>query len=92
MTLPKIKIFLWKPLNEVLPVAQLILKRRMRVDGRCQLCGFDEEDINHVLFTCHIARQVCAVAEIPSPQFGFNTTSIFENLNFLLRVKKLRHG
>lgn len=92
LTVPKIKIFLWKTLNDALPVALSILKRGMKVDDRCQLYGDVEEDINHVLFTCHIARQVWAVAEIPSPRLGFNETSVFENLNFLLGVKKLRSG
>lgn len=73
-------------------MAQLIIKRGMKSDERCQLCGGEEEDINHVLFTCHIARQVWAEAGIPSPQFGFSASSIFANLSFLFGVKKLNRG
>lgn len=91
-TLPKIKIFLWKSLNDALPVADLLLRRGMKADDRCQLCGREGEDINHVLFVCDIARQVWALAGIPSPKEGFNDISIFENFNYLFGVSKLRTG
>ncbi|XP_009117187.1 uncharacterized protein LOC103842327 [Brassica rapa] len=92
MTTPKIKIFVWKALNEALPVADLINKRGMKVDERCQLCGFEGEDINHVLFSCPFARQVWALSNIPSPPHGFHHLSIFENVNFLFGVTKLQRG
>lgn len=92
MTTPKIKIFVWKALNEALPVADLINKRGMKVDDRCQLCGFEGEDINHVLFSCPFARHVWALANIPSPRHGFHHSSIFENVNFLFGVTKLQRG
>lgn len=92
MTLPKIKIFLWKTLNEALPVASLIIRRGMKADKRCQMCGYEGENINHVLFTCHVAWQASALSDIPSPIFGFHPTSVFKNLNYLLGVMKIREG
>lgn len=50
-TLPKIKIFLWKSLNEALPVAEILRRSGMKVDERCHLCGRDGEDIKHALTT-----------------------------------------
>lgn len=69
-TAPKIKTFLWKALSEALPVADLILKRGMKIDGRCQICGMEGESIHHTLFDCDVARQVWAHSGIPHPALG----------------------
>lgn len=37
-----------------------LLARGMKVDARCQRCGFEGESINHVLFTCPAARRIWA--------------------------------
>lgn len=91
-TTPKIKKFMWKALNEAIPVAELIRPRGMKVDDRCQICGLEGEDINHVLFSCTFAGQVWALLNIPSPQYGFHGSSIYGNLSFMLRVIKLPLG
>lgn len=91
-TVPKIRIFLWKVLNEALPVASALMKRGMKTDQRCQTCGFEGEDINHVLFTCHVARQAWAMSEIPSAPNGFHPSSIYENINYLFGLLKNRMG
>ncbi|XP_019091045.1 PREDICTED: uncharacterized protein LOC109128670 [Camelina sativa] len=85
-TEPKIKIFLWKTLSGALPVAERLISRGMRIDRRCQLCGFEGEDINHVLFTCAIARQVWALSLFPHPENGFSQHSVYGNLDFLLTM------
>lgn len=56
----------------------------MKVDERCQVCGDDEESVNHVLFTCSLARQVWALTGIPSPQWGFQNGSVFANIHYLI--------
>lgn len=92
LTAPKIKIFLWKALSEALPVADLLNARGMKVDDRCQLCGNDGESINHMIFQCPLARQVWAEAYIPHPQQGFHEFSIFQNINYLIEIKKRSLG
>lgn len=87
-SVPKIRIFLWKALSEALPVADLIIKRGMKVDARCQLCGNEGEDVHHVLFDCDPARQAWALSGIPHPEFGFREGSLFSNVNFLLNLRK----
>ncbi|KAG7557990.1 Reverse transcriptase zinc-binding domain [Arabidopsis suecica] len=81
---PKIHVFLWKALNGSLPVAKAMKCRGMKVDERCQVCGGDEESVNHVLFTCSLSRQVWALTGIPSPQWGFENGSVFANLHYLI--------
>ena len=60
----------------------------MKGDERCQLCGFEGESINHVLFSCHFARQCWALSDLPSPPNGFNVVSIYENISYLLNLSK----
>lgn len=91
-TAPKLKTFLWKVLSEALPVAELIRNRGMKVDGLCQICGDAEESINHLLFTCTYARHIWALSDIPHPETGFNQTSLYANINYLLELKKPREG
>ncbi|XP_013694544.2 uncharacterized protein LOC106398556 [Brassica napus] len=91
-TTPKIKVFLWKAMSEALSVAELINARGMHVDARCQACGEEPETINHVLFTCHVARQVWALSSIPNTRKGFHEFSVYANLNFLLNLKSYGNG
>lgn len=49
-TVPKIKTFVWKAMSQALLVADLLRKRGMKCDDRCQLCGFEGESVNHIGF------------------------------------------
>lgn len=92
LTLPKIRVFLWKALNRALPVAELLEARGMKVDARCQICGVEGDTINHALFTCSVARHVWAISGIPNPQFGFHDISVYVNVSYLLNLKQSRLG
>ncbi|KAG7551463.1 Zinc knuckle CX2CX4HX4C [Arabidopsis thaliana x Arabidopsis arenosa] len=81
---PKIHVFLWKVLCGALPVAAALLGKGMKIDSRCQLCGDEDESVNHVLFTCSMARQIWALTGIPSPSWGFHNGSVFNNIHYLL--------
>ncbi|KAG7577746.1 Ribonuclease H domain [Arabidopsis thaliana x Arabidopsis arenosa] len=85
---PKIKLFLWRALCAALPVADQIIHRGMRSDPRCQICGEEGESINHVLFTCSVARQLWAISGVPTPEFGFGRSAIFANMQFLFELQK----
>ncbi|KAG7533614.1 Zinc knuckle CX2CX4HX4C [Arabidopsis thaliana x Arabidopsis arenosa] len=87
-TAPKIKMFIWRILSAALPVADQIIRRGMSCDPRCQVCGEVGESINHVLFTCSLARQIWALSGVPTPEFGFQNGSIFANIQFLFDLKK----
>lgn len=85
---PKIKIFLWRAHSSALPVANLLLTRGMKIDSRCQMCGQEGESINHVLFTCPVARQVWAIFLFPFPEGGFSEESVYRNFQSLFDIKK----
>lgn len=87
-TAPKIRTFLWKALSQALPVAALLNERGMKCDERCQLCGYEGESVNHILFSCHMARKCWALSNIPSPRGGFSDHSLYQNIAFLLKASK----
>ncbi|XP_018435286.2 uncharacterized protein LOC108807498 [Raphanus sativus] len=87
-TAPKIRLFVWKALSQALPVADLLIDRGMKCDDRCQLCGCEGESVNHVLFSCHLARKCWALSNIPSPRGGFSQGSLYQNMNYLLKMSK----
>lgn len=74
-------------MNNVLPATELLKKQGVKLDTVCQRCGNREESVNHILFTCSVARQVWALANIPSPDlFGFNDSQ-YRTLIFLMGMK-----
>lgn len=70
-TARKIRIFLWKALSNALAVTDELLARGMKIDPRCQRCGYQAESINHVLFACPAARRIWAQIGFPFPPRGF---------------------
>ena len=59
----------------------------MKVDSRCQRCGFSSESINHILFSCPVARLLWAQIGFPFPPRGFENRSLLENFAYLLEIK-----
>ncbi|KAL1219046.1 hypothetical protein V5N11_025694 [Cardamine amara subsp. amara] len=89
-TVTKVKAFLWRASSEALPVVDLLKIRGMKGDSRCQICGEEGESINHVLFTCTVARQIWALSRFPSPMGGFDAFSVYSNLSYLFNMGKSR--
>ena len=85
---PKIKIFLWKVISGVIPIADNLIERGMKVDSRCQICGLEGETLNHVLFTCTVAKQTWAESNFSHPEFGFDSSSVYSNILYVLKTKK----
>lgn len=90
LTVPKIRVFIWKALSAALPTADLIRPRGIQIDDRCQTCGRENESIKHTLFECSFARQVWPVSTVPYPNGGFDDGSVFANINFLLNLTELK--
>jgi len=82
-TAPKIKVFMWKVLKGALAVEDRLRDRGSKNADGCLFCNEDIETINHILFPCHFARQVWALALLQSPATGFGS-SIFTNIDHVL--------
>lgn len=54
---PKLKLFLWKILNEALPTGENLQKRGLLANTNCSLCG-ERETISHLFFQCRFAIDV----------------------------------
>lgn len=57
-TAPKIRSFLWRVMTGAISVNDRLQSIRIKVDPRCQPCGVETETINHVLFSCSLARHI----------------------------------
>lgn len=82
----KIRVFMWKALSGALSVFDALTSRGMRCEPVCQICGLDGESINHILFSCTLARKVWAISGFPHPRGGFDALSVYANVNYLLTV------
>ncbi|KAK6117057.1 hypothetical protein DH2020_049200 [Rehmannia glutinosa] len=60
----KLKHFIWKCFQNVLPVLSVLGKRGMKVDTKCVWCGEEEETIDHLLFHFFRARRVRKIAPV----------------------------
>ncbi|KAF8102782.1 hypothetical protein N665_0195s0019 [Sinapis alba] len=56
------------------------------MDPCCQACGFEGESVNHIVFDCSVARQVWALAEVPTPMNGFDKVSHFSNFHYVMML------
>ncbi|KAL1225411.1 putative mitochondrial protein [Cardamine amara subsp. amara] len=88
LTVPKIKVFIWRVLSDALPVVDLLKIRGLKGDTHCQICGLEGESINHVLFTCTFARQMWALSRFHGPKEGFDALYVHFNFFYLLQVSK----
>ncbi|KAL0408314.1 UNVERIFIED_CONTAM: putative ribonuclease H protein [Sesamum radiatum] len=62
----KIKIFLWRACKEAIPTTQNLIRRKCDVEPACMTCGHPSKDAKHVFYDCSFARQIWALANIPS--------------------------
>nr|XP_027067776.1 uncharacterized protein LOC113693433 [Coffea arabica] len=60
----KIKVFIWKCMNNALPVRELIYDRTKLGEPICTGCGEGEETVEHLLFHCKNAEQVWNISPV----------------------------
>jgi hypothetical protein len=58
--LPKIKIFIWLMINNVVLTKDNLIKRKWSGNPTCQFCDHDES-VDHLFFTCLIAKVVWVI-------------------------------
>lgn len=59
----KIKIFMWRAAQNMLPTAGNLWKRKVVIDAVCQSCWCQSEDGFHALLECKAARKVWKLTE-----------------------------
>jgi len=69
--LPKMKHFLWRTCKDFLAVNARLKSKRIREDGRCNICNGGDEPISHVFFECCQARRVWAESEFTDIRHPF---------------------
>lgn len=60
----KWKIFLWKILNNSLPIGKEFIKRRIIVESMCRFCEKEIETLEHLFRDCSISRHVWAAGRL----------------------------
>ncbi|KAM6576935.1 hypothetical protein CsatB_028772 [Cannabis sativa] len=55
---PKIRIFVWKVLHNILPTAAALFKKKVLTSAECSLCALSWESIGHALFGCKHAKVI----------------------------------
>ena len=74
---PKWKLFVWQIISDCLPVYRNLHSRGIKCYMQCQMCGAEEESINHVFFECALALQIWVLSNILSCPRIFPTPSFF---------------
>lgn len=60
---PKLYLFAWKLLRNMLPTGDKLRKLRMNIDGDCPFCNKVEENIDHIFSTHGLANIVWCIIE-----------------------------
>lgn len=82
-TIPRVRLFFWKILQDALPVSSALAKWIQGIPARCKLCGEAQEDAVHLLFHCPHARATWfqSVLGLRTEQFiGMTMDQILEQL------------
>ncbi|KAK9119326.1 hypothetical protein Scep_017419 [Stephania cephalantha] len=54
---PKVKIFIWKCLHDLIPINEFRVRRKIANKSLCPMCLDDQETLIHLLFLCtHVSR------------------------------------
>ncbi|XVF31915.1 hypothetical protein REPUB_Repub17cG0035800 [Reevesia pubescens] len=62
--LPRVRIFLWKLLTDILPTGENLAKKCLRTDHSCCICGADDESWVHTFVTYLVSQKPTAVPTI----------------------------
>lgn len=84
----KIKLFIWQAISGFVASASKLKERHCGSDSTCQRCGAEQETVNHILFECPPAVRYWALSNIPTSPGQFPCTSIFVNVETLLKYSK----
>ncbi|KAG6647541.1 hypothetical protein CIPAW_07G085700 [Carya illinoinensis] len=88
----KVKLFLWKALNGILPMRSILFKRRVIDNSTCPMCSREEETDIYVLWDCPAIVDVWGEDCSPVRKWGRNFgdfTTLWSELQSKLEEGKL---
>ena len=85
LTLPNIRMFLWRAVSSALAVAERLKSGGLGVDITCKLCQGGTETINHVFFQCPTATRTWSDVGIALPIASLQC-SLEDNLSFAFDI------
>lgn len=88
----KIRTFLWRCNHNAIPVKAELKRRKLQVDPTCQLCGEQEETIEHLFFHCERAQRIWAIAPIRWDGLHILTTNFKSWWHKITEVQNRREG
>ena len=56
--IPKVKIFMWRLLHNILPTAENLRMKGVNLQGGCLVCGHSDETAVHIMFQCKLSKEV----------------------------------
>ena len=81
---PKVRTFLWRACSNCLPTKENLLKRRVKVEAKCEICCQKPETASHVLWECAFARNVWSLSN------GRTQKCRNEAIDFFLLFEQMR--
>lgn len=49
-------MFIWRCLNDAIPIRSILSKSNAKVNRHCPFCGFEMETIDSIFFQCELAK------------------------------------
>ena len=76
----KIKIFMWRASNNLLPSAENLWKRKVLQEPTCQRCRRNIESVSHSLLEYKVAKKILLQSPYTVPSFEAHSQDIFSML------------
>ena len=76
----KLKIFMWRASNNLLPSAENLWKMKIMDEPTCKRCKISVETISHALLECKAARKIWLQSPYTAPSLEANSQDIFSTL------------
>ena len=57
-TTPRVKVFVWRLVHEIIPIGSILQKRGLAVDYRCTVCGQPGDYLQHIFLDCKLSVSV----------------------------------
>ncbi|XP_040987665.1 uncharacterized protein LOC121235382 [Juglans microcarpa x Juglans regia] len=90
---PGDKTFLWRAYQEALPTQSNLFKKKIVSDPICSICNREEESVQHVLWSCEVAKDVwsqCSKKLQKCSISSYSMIQLFDTLTKALNPEELQ--